>query len=475
LRRATAALACLGVALASCALGPRYRRPDDVPAPPAYRDAASDPASIADLPWFEVFRDDALVVLVHEALENNRDLETAVARVEQSRDLAAVARSELFPRASYEGDAFRGQGTTLGGPNFTQITASSLLAALNASWEIDVWGRIRKSTESARAQMLATEAFRRGVVLSLVTGVAQAYFELRELDLELEIARESVASFQETFDLFERQYQGGVASRLDSLRAEAALAQAAAQVPALEAAIVAKENEISVLVGRTAGPIERGAALVEQALAPEVPAGIPSQLLDRRPDVVQAEQNLVAANAEIGVALANFFPRIGLTALWGSASPELSTILGAGTSIWSLGAQGLGPIFTFGQTWYVWEASKSSADAARAAYDGAMLNALREVSNALIAREKLAGVRVEQERAVDALREAVRISQIRYVGGLSTYLEVLDALQQLYPAEFDLAQTLRDEHLAVVALYRALGGGWSQYGPMPRIPLPLAP
>jgi multidrug efflux system outer membrane protein len=474
LRRAPAALLCLPFALAACALGPRYRRPE-LPAPPTYRDAASDPASIADLPWFEVFRDDVLAALVREALDANTDLQLAAARVEQSRDLAAVARSELFPRASYEVDAFRGQGNTLGGPNFTQVTASSLLAALNVAWELDVWGRIRKSTESARAQMLATEAFRRGVVLSLVTDVAQAYFELRELDRELEIARESVQSFQETFDLFERQFQGGVTSRLDSLRAEAALAQAAAQVPALESAIVAKENELSVLLGRPAGPIDRGAALVEQVLPPDVPAGIPSQLLERRPDLVEAEQNLIAANAEIGVALADFFPRIGLTALWGSASPELSTWLGNGTSIWSLGAQGLGPIFTFGQTWYLWESTKSNADAAVFAYEGTLLNALAEVSNALTAREKLATIRIEQERAVAALREAVRISQVRYLGGLSTYLEVLDALQQLYPAEFDLARTLRDEHLAVVALYRALGGGWSQYGTPPRIPFPLAP
>jgi multidrug efflux system outer membrane protein len=474
IRAARVALVCLPLALAACALGPRYRRPE-LPTPPTYRDAAADAASIADLPWFEVFGDDVLAALVTESLGANRDLQLAAARVEQSRDLAAVARSELFPRAGYEADAFRGQGTTLGGPNFTQVTASSLLAVLNVAWELDVWGRIRKSTESARAQMLATEAFRRGVVLSLVTDVAAAYFELRELDRELEIARESVQSFQETYDLFQRQFLGGVASRLDALRAEAALAQAAAQIPALEAAIVAKENELSLLLGRPAGPIERGAALVEQELLAEVPAGLPVQLLERRPDLVQAEQNLVAANAEIGVALAEFFPRIGITGLWGSASPELSTFLGAGTSIWSLGAQGLGPILTFGQTWYVWEASKENAVAARFAYEGAVLNALGEVSNALTAHEKLAAVRVEQERAVTALREAVRISQVRYLGGLSTYLEVLDALQQLYPAEFDLARTLRDEHLAVVALYRALGGGWSEYGPPPRIPLPLAP
>lgn len=463
----------LAIVLAGCAIGPKYRRPA-LPVPETFRDAASDPASIADLPWFEIFGDDVLAPLVGEALAANRDLLVAAARVEQSRELGAVARSELFPQIGYEGDVARGRGTTLGSPNFGRDTANSVLGVLNFAWEIDVWGRIRRSTESARAQMLADEAFRRGVVLSLTTSVAQAWLELCELDRELAIARDSVATFADTFGLFERQFQGGVTSRLDSLRAEAALAQAAAQVPAIERAIVAKENELSVLLGRVAGPIARGDGALAP-LPPDVPAGLPAQLLERRPDLVEAEQNLVAANAEIGVALANFFPRIGLTGLWGSASVDLASFLEASTGLWSLAAQGVGPLLTFGQTWYVWEASKSNAAATRFVYEGTVLNALREVSDTLTARTKLTEVRVEQERAVAALREAVRISRIRYVGGLSSYLEVLDALQQLYPAEFDLVRTQRDERIAVVALYRALGGGWNQYPGPPSIPWPLAP
>lgn len=473
MKRAAAAL--LATVLASgCAVGPKYRRPA-LPTTDSFRDAAADPASVADLPWFELFRDEALGRLVRESLAANRDLGLAAARVEQSRGLAAVARSELFPRIGYEGDVARGRGTSLGSPNFGRDTANSVLGVLDFAWEVDVWGRIRRSTEAARARMLGSEAVRRGVVLSLVTDVARAYFELRELDRELEIARESVRSFDETFSLFQRQFQGGVVSRLDSLRAEAALAQAAAQVPAIEQAIVAKENQLSVLLGRPPGPIERGATLLEQPLPDLVPAGIPAQLLERRPDLLQAEQNLVAANAEIGAALAEFFPRIGLTGLWGSASLDLSSFLESGTGLWSLAAQGVGPILTFGQTWYVWEAAKSNTDAARYAYEGTVLNALSEVSDALTARDKLAVVRSEQQRAVVALREAVRISRVRYVGGLSSYLEVLDALQQLYPAEFDLARTQRDELVAVVALYRALGGGWNQYPGPPSVPLPLAP
>ena len=471
-----AALIAVALLAGACAIGPNYHRPA-LPTPETFRDRPVETTSIADLPWFEVFHDDVLAALVRESLVANRDLQVAVARVEQARDLAAVTRSALFPAAGYEADAARGKGTTLGQPNTTSggNTANSFLAALNFAWEIDVWGRIRRSTEAARAQMLATEAFRRAVVLSLVTDVTRVYFELRELDYELEIANASVAAYQETYDLFQRQYLGGVASKLDPLRAEAALAQAAASIPDIENRIVAAENQLSVLLGRPAGPIERGAALTDQVTPPEVPVGVPAQLLERRPDLVQAEQNLVAANAQIGVAMADFFPRIGLTGLYGSSSAELSTWLAAGTGIWGIAASAAGPIFTFGQTWYNWRATQQNRDAARFAYEQTVLIALGEVSDALTARDRLAERIVDQERAVTALRESVRIAKARYVGGLSRYFEVLDALQQLYPAEYAMSQTRRDQLLAVVALYRALGGGWSEAPAPPRIPLPLAP
>jgi multidrug efflux system outer membrane protein len=284
-----------------------------------------------------------------------------------------------------------------------------------------------------------------------------------------------VASFGETRDLFQRQFLGGVVSKLDSLRAEAALAQAAGRVPDLERQIVAKENELSVLVGRPAGSIPRGGLLAEQAVPPEVPAGVPALLLERRPDLVEAEEALIASNARIGQALADYFPRIGLTALAGSVSTELSDLLHSATDVWSVGGQALGPLFTFGQTTYTWKAAEAANDASRAAYEGAVLNSLREVSDALTAREKLVAVRAEREREVAALRESVEISQQRYLGGLATYLEVLDAQQQLYPAEFALAQTERDQLLAVVALYRALGGGWNAYDAQPELPQPIVP
>jgi multidrug efflux system outer membrane protein len=258
----------LALALSACAVGPNYHRPD-LSAPEAFRDHAAEAESIADLPWFEIFRDEALATLVRESLANNRDLAIAIARVEQSRYLAGVARGPLFPQAGYEGDAARGDRTFLGGVAPGDRTNNSFLATLNFAWEIDLWGRIRRSSEAARAELYASDAFRRGVVLSLISGVAQAYFELLELDLELEIARSSVQSYQETLDLFSRQHRGGVSSKLDPLRAEAALAQAAAGIPELERRIVAKENQISVLIGRPAGSIARGETMLAQSTPPK--------------------------------------------------------------------------------------------------------------------------------------------------------------------------------------------------------------
>jgi multidrug efflux system outer membrane protein len=474
--RGTARLAALlALALGSaCALGPDYTRPE-LPAPETFRAQPIETQSIADLPWFEVFRDGALGGYVREALDNNRDLQVAAARVEQARYLAAVARSPLFPQLGYDAATARGDQAVLGNPApGTALENSSLLAA-SLFWEVDVWGRIRRSAEAARAELFATEAVRRGVVLSLVSAVAQSYYELLELDLEQAIAQDSVQAYQGTYDLFQRQFEGGVTSKLDPLRADAALAQAEASLQLVELQIVAKENELSVLLGRPAGGLARGAGLNEQTLPPEVPPGIPSQLLERRPDLIEAEQTLVAANARIGVAFTNFFPRIGLSALGGSASEDLSDLLESGTGLWSIAASAAGPIFTAGQTSYDWRAAQAAADASRAAYEGSVLNALREVSDALTAREKLASTRVQQERAVASLRESVRMATTRYVSGLSSYFEVLDAQQELYPAEFALARTRRDEQLAVVALYRALGGGWNAKDPEPEIPLPLAP
>jgi multidrug efflux system outer membrane protein len=476
LRAAAALSLALGLAAATgCAVGPNYARPE-LPTTPTFRDAPEQQASIADLPWWEVFKDETLQSLVKESLEKNRELAAAVSNVEQSRDIAAVQRGELFPQVGYLGNASRGKQTSISAFDTTTSETSSVYAgALNAAWEVDIWGRIRRATEASKAEMLASDAVRRGVVLSLVTGVAQAYLELRELDLELEIANRTVQSFQSTFELFGRQFRGGVTSKLDSLRAEAALAQAQSTVPLVEQRIRAKENQLAVLLGRTPGPIPRGESLLALSLPPEIPAGVPSLLLERRPDLIEAEQSLVAANAQIGVAVADFFPRLGLTTLYGSATTELDDFLKSGTGAWSRAAAATGPLVTFGRNWYAWESAEAGAQSAIARYQHAVLAALADVSNALTAREKVTAQRVALERQVAALQESVRLAEKRYVGGLSTYLEVLDAQQQLFPAELALAQAQRDERLVLVDLYRALGGGWSQAGEQPSIPQPFMP
>ena len=475
LRSRGALSACaVGALLAGCAVGPDYQRPE-LPVTPAFRDAGEDTTSIADNAWFDVFSDPVLRQLVDEALANNRDLQVAVARVETARYSAAIARSPLFPQVSYGGLASRGKQVTVGITDQGRGVTNSFLGVLAGSWELDVWGRIRRSAEASRAELLAQDAMRRGVVLSLVSQVAQSYFELRELDLELQIKKDAAQSFQNTYDLFNRRYTGGVTSKLDPLRAEASLAQYTGDVAQAEQDIVVKENEISVLLGRPAQSIPRGATLEAQTLPPEVPAGVPAQLLERRPDLIESEQTLVAANARIGETFANYFPRIGLTALGGTLSSDASDLLEGKSSLWSYAARGVGPLFTAGQTTYLWKSAKSDTDASRASYEGAVLNALRDVSNALTARRQQSLVRAQRERAVAALDESVRMALKRYNGGLANYLEVLNAQQQLYPAQLDLARTRLNELTATVALYRALGGGWNQDVSVPTVPTNLVP
>jgi outer membrane protein, multidrug efflux system len=451
--------------LSGCAVGPNYERPPLV-SPDTFRGETAPPSasSLADLPWWEVFNDPTLVALIEESLQNNYDLHVAVARVEQAYAGVGVARSELFPQFGYLFDASRGRGTIFGSVTTTgaATTGNLFLAALNVSWEIDIWGRIRRATQAAQGQLLATDAARRGVILSLVAGVAQAYFELRELDAELEITRSSVETYQKTLALFTRQFQGGVASKLEVDRAQAALSEAAATVPRLEAQIVAQEDQLCVLLGRPPGPIPRGALLIDQKMpSPEIPAGLPSALLERRPDLVQAEEIAYSANANVGVSIANFLPTIGLTSIYGSQSTQLSNLLTKGTGIWGVAGQAAGPLFRGGQLYYSYKGARATLEETQALYQGTVLTALQEVSDSLVARQKLIESREQQGVAVTALEESVRLSLLRYTDGLSNYIEVLDAEQQLFPAQTTLAQFERDQLLAVVQLFKALGGGWS--------------
>lgn len=455
----------LGGALAGCAVGPRYERPP-VTAPAATRGQVgpAEAASLADEPWWEVFQDDALKSLVREALENNYDVRVAAWRVEEFRARAGIARSELFPQVNYQGGWSRQRLSDFSSGVTNAPPVNLYDVNLGLSWEIDLWGRVRRLSEGALARYLATEEIRRGVLLSVVSQVADGYFELRQLDERLAIAKRTTDAFQGTYDLFDRQLTGGIASQLELSRAEAALGTAAAAIPDLERQIVAQENLLSFLVGRNPGPIPRGAALTEQILPPAVPSGLPSALLERRPDVREAEQLLVAANADVGAAFASFFPTISLTAAFGGLSPEVSQLFQAGKA-WSIGAGLTGPLFQGLRLKNQYEANKALFEQARFQYESAVTNAFSEVSTELVAHEKLAEVEKQQARSVAAYRQAVEIANVRYVAGLSSYVEVLDAQQQLFPAENALAQTRFARLANFVALYRALGGGWNIQDP----------
>jgi len=462
MKRSRLALAtALCLSLSACAVGPNYERPK-IETPPAYRSAAPplDAKSVADLPWFEVFGDPTLKGLVEEALAANYDARLAAARVEQARYAVGVTRADLMPQVGYTGEAERGKFFTVpGAPN---QTGNIFLGAFQMAWEIDVWGRIRRSTEASLADLFASEDVRRAVVLSVITDVAQAYFELRELDLELEIAKRTRDSFQRTLDLFTRQLVGGVGNKLATSRAEASLADAAASIPDIERQIVQKENQLSILLGRHPGEIARGSALTDQPIPPDIPPGLPSELLERRPDVLAAEQNVVAANALVGVAIADFFPRFGLTSIYGGQSGDIDKIVKSAGNIWAIGASITGPLFQGGRLYYEYKGGVVQWQAATLSYEQTVLSALGDVSNALVARQKFIASEVERKRQVESLREAVRLAIVRFTGGFADYFEVLEAQQQLFPAELLLARNRLSQLVSVVQLYKALGGGWRQ-------------
>ncbi|MEO8379048.1 MAG: efflux transporter outer membrane subunit [Acidobacteriota bacterium] len=438
--------------LSGCAVGPAYQRPPLVVPEQIY--GASEPASaesLADLAWFDLFQDPVLRSLIEEALRNGYDVRVAAARVEEARARAGIVNAARYPNVDGQVDV--GVGRQSGD------TGAAIAANVGAGWEVDLWGRIRHLNEAARAQYLASEEGQRAVRLALVAEVASTYFDLRELDEELDIAKRTTAAFQDTFDLFDRRLRGGTASGLETARAEALLANAAAQIPAVERNIVDTENQLNVLLGRMPGPVARGISLAEQPVPPAVPAGLPSALLLRRPDVLAAEQQLIAANANVGVAEASFYPTISLTGLLGVQSTDLSELFGEGR-IWRIQAGLLGPIFNAGRLRNQKRVAVAQFDVARAEYERAVTEAMADVSTSLVTMEKLQVAETARVRAVRANENAVRLATIRYDSGLSAYFEVLDAMSQLLTAENALARTRRDRLVAVVQFYRALGGGW---------------
>jgi outer membrane protein, multidrug efflux system len=453
-----------GALLGGCAIGPNYKRPSIVQ-PPTFRgQATAEAASLADAPWWEAFQDRALQALIVEAIRQNYDVRIAAARVQEARANLRVARSALFPSLDYNATAGRAR-LPLGGLNLPgggdHKTDDFFAGSMTMSWELDIWGRVRRSNEAARATLLATEEARRAVWLTLLSDLAQAYFELLALDVQLQIARDSTQAYQGTYDIFLDRFEFGTASELETSRALGALGGAQATIPQLESQIVAKENQISILLGKAPGPIPRGQPMYAQPITPAVPAGLPSALLERRPDLRQVEQQLVAANARIGLAKAEFFPKLSLTALFGTASPELSALTGGGATVWAVAGMLSGPLFNVGRTTGLYRASIAQWEQARLQYEQSVLVALREVSDSLTALAKLSDAEAGQDGAVKALQAAVEHATDRYRQGLAGYYEVLEAQQQLYPAQITLAQIRRNRLLAYAELYKALGGGWN--------------
>jgi multidrug efflux system outer membrane protein len=458
------AAALVAALVGGCAVGPNYSRPE-MPAPPAHRyfEGEAQAQSIADTPWWEVVKDPQLQALIREAIANNLDLRLATARVAETRAQYGIARSFLFPEVGVSG-AYSAQQVSRSSepPQGTAAgkTYQNYSAGFPVSWEIDLFGRIRRDKEAAFATYLATEEGRRAALITLVADVASTYLFLRELDLQLDVARRTVQTNEETVQYYEKRLQGGVSNRLEVDRAVANRARTAVVIPQLEQQIGVTENALCLLLGRPPGPIERGGPLTSEQVAPDVPVGLPAALLERRPDVLAAEQLLVASNANVGAAKALFFPTISLTGILGTLSGDFSNLLKADSNIWQVTPSLFAPIFQGGRIRRNYDAAKARFDLAMARYQKAALNSYREVANAIITVKKLGEARVELENGVAALTNAAALSRSRYDTGLASYLEILNADQQLFDQELQLAQVRGEEIRAFVELYRALGGGW---------------
>jgi outer membrane protein, multidrug efflux system len=463
MRSAVAISALIGWAFAAgCAVGPNYHRPAvQTPAAfPALSDASpvnAQTASYADLPWWQVFQDPQLQELIRTALKQNYDMQIATERINAARAEVVITRSSLFPQVSGNGDFSGGKEY-----NF-QTRYNFLTLTADAAFQLDFFGKLRRATEAARAQLLATEDAKQTVALTLVSDLASDYFNLLQLDLQLQIAHDTVSTQQDSVKLTNLRLAHGVATKLDVLQAQQTLDTANAQVPDFERQIAQEEDAISILLGDYPHPITRGRPLVEQVLPPEVPPGLPSSLIERRPDIREAEQNLVAANAEIGVAKAEFFPQVSLTGSGGGAfgrSTAFTDLMSSQLGIWSYGANVSQPIFTGGALRGNLRLAKSQDQQALLAYRQTIQRAFGDVSDALIGYQKLHEVRARDQDTVADLQESVRLSNLRYTGGTTAYLEVLDGQRALFAAELELAQARGAEYQSLVQLYRALGGGW---------------
>jgi len=447
----------------SCTVGPNYNKPLVVE-PTVYRGAAAelsakpDVASFGDQKWWDVFQDEALQTLIRAALEQNYDVRIAATRILEARALLGIAQADQLPEVTASASVFSQRSPAAAGR--PAVDTSPVQLGLSASWELDFWGRFRRATESARANLLSDEWAQRQVISSLVSDVASAYFQLREQDLELEISRQTLASRRDSLRLTQVLADGGATSLLDVRQAEQLVFGASASIPDLESRIEQQENFISILVGRNPEGVMRGRPLIDQQQPPEVPAGLPSSLLERRPDILQAEQQLVAANAQIGVAKADFFPRISLTAIGGYQSSALSRLFTGPAGLWTFGASALQPVFEGGRIRNNVAFAEARTQEATLVYQRTVQQAFRDVSDALVSYRKSREVRTEQQQLTTAAEDATRLSNMRYRGGAASYLEVLDSETRFFTAQLNLAQAQLRELQSLVQIYRSLGGGW---------------
>jgi multidrug efflux system outer membrane protein len=455
--------------LTGCTVGPNYQRPL-VQVPQTFHAPEPLPraeaASLADLTWWEVFRDEDLQRLITAALEQNYDLREAVARVEMAQANLGVTRSDQFPQVGASGDL---QVTRLS-RNGAFPLSSEIAPSQNRNWgqaqlnllavEVDLWGRLRRATEAARANLLSAEENRKAVITTLVSNVATQYFALREFDAQLAIARQTLATRQETLSLTTSRRNYGIATELDVKQAEQLVDTASVTISKVQQQIEQTENQITLLLGENPSGITRKGNFDENTLHPEVPAGLPSSLLERRPDIRAAEQNLIAANADIGVAKAAYFPRLSLSGLIGGQSTQLSSLFNGPNGSWSFVPQVTQPIFTAGRLRSTVRFAEAQRDSAVVQYEKTIQTAFTEVSTALIAHQRVQEARAQQEALVVVLEERKRLAYMRYQGGVDTQLNALDSDRDLLQGQLDLRQIKLNELLSVVQLYKALGGGW---------------
>lgn len=462
MRRLVGTLSVL-ILLGACTLGPDYRRPT-VNAPDAWRVNDQEARQLADSAWWQEFNDPVLTALIATALRENKDLLIAAVRIEEFAGRYGVVRADRFPQVGATGEYHRQRVTETGengvGAGY-KTTTDSFSTGLNAGWEIDLWGRIRRSNESARAQLIASEEGRRAVVLSLVGNVAGAYINLRNLDRQLEISRNTAKSRGQSYQLFKERFSGGVISDLELSQNRSQYEEALASIPGLEKAILQQENALSILLGRNPGPIARGKS-IDALTLPAVVAGMPSELLERRPDIRQAEQNLIAANAQIGVAKAAYFPAISLTGSFGFASGDLGDLFQGPSKSWQYSAPINLPIFTAGKIAGNIRAAEALQQQALLGYQQAIQNGFRDVNDALADQAQTRKQLDAQKNQVDSLRQYAGIARLRYDNGYADYLAVLDAERSLFNAELAYTQTQGNLHLALINMYKALGGGWVQ-------------